>query len=67
MIQEHLEVVKFLLDNGAEPNVRTFDGLTPLMQAAVKNADGMMKIPIAKGATCNVTSKGTGTTQHYVL
>lgn len=59
-VQGHYQVVQTLLDEGADPNVRTKDGTTPLIKAAEANMRGMTKLLIAKGAALKGVSTVTG-------
>lgn len=56
----HVEIVKCLLENGADPN-RQVESITPLMSACSSGADGpvvedIVKILVDKGAVVNVSN-----------
>lgn len=55
----HLEVVKYLLDNGAIVDVKGDDGITPLLMA-VQNSNNsqVVKLLLDKGANVNIEFKG---------
>ncbi len=52
---------KLLLEHGADPNVQSLDGTTPLMTASLKKSVDVMKLMISKGANINVQA-ADGTT-----
>ncbi len=56
----HLDVVKFLLDNGADVNVRGRDGYTSLMSAAWSGHKEIVKLLIGKGADVNAITSERG-------
>ena len=59
VVQEQVDVVKFLLDNGADPNIPGKTGLTPLEHACGRsktNALALAKLLLAKGASVNATN-----------
>ncbi|MEO5739683.1 MAG: ankyrin repeat domain-containing protein [Vicinamibacterales bacterium] len=56
-----LPVLRFLLDNGGDPNVATLIGLTPLNGAALRGDVDAMRLLIDKGAIVDAKS-GAGTT-----
>jgi membrane protease YdiL (CAAX protease family) len=47
------EMVRFLLEKGANPNVKDMDGQTPLILAAEKNQLESIKLLLARGADLN--------------
>jgi hypothetical protein len=47
------EMVSFLLEKGANPNVKDSDGETPLIIAAEKNQSAIINLLVAKGAKLN--------------
>ncbi|XCN71501.1 MAG: ankyrin repeat domain-containing protein [Candidatus Electrothrix aestuarii] len=55
----NLNIVEFLLKNGADPNIRNYKELTPLMIAVVKQYFDIIKLLIKYGADPNIkTSDG---------
>jgi ankyrin repeat protein len=59
VVQEQVDVVRFLLDNGADPNIPNKHGLTPLEHACGRdrtNALALAKLLLAKGALVNATN-----------
>lgn len=59
VVQEQMDVVRFLLDNGADPNIPNKNGLTPLEHACGRdktNALVLAKLLLAKGALVNPTN-----------
>lgn len=44
------EVVKILVERGAQVNVQSQNGFTPLYMAAQENHDGVVKFLLSKGA-----------------
>lgn len=61
LLQGHQEVVRVLLDHGADPNVRAGHSSTPLIYAARLNQPDIMKLLLAKGALFKNGALGTGT------
>jgi ankyrin repeat protein len=49
----HAEIVKWLLENGAEPNYRYANGYTPLLTAAANGHLEILKALLAHGADLN--------------
>ena len=59
VVQEQVEVVQFLLAQGADPNIPNKNGLTPLEHACGRdktNALALAKLLLAKGALVNATN-----------
>jgi ankyrin repeat protein len=59
VVQEQVDVVRFLLDKGADPNIPNKHGLTPLEHACGRdktNALALAKFLLAKGALVNATN-----------
>ncbi|HXR03674.1 MAG TPA: ankyrin repeat domain-containing protein [Verrucomicrobiae bacterium] len=59
VVQEQVDVVRFLLDKGADPNIPNKNGLTPLEHACGRdktNALALAKLLLAKGALINATN-----------
>jgi ankyrin repeat protein len=44
------DIVKILLDSGANPNIKTKCGWTPLIYAASKNSEDIVRLLLEKGA-----------------
>ena len=58
IVQEQTDVVRFLLDKGADPNIPNKNGLSPLDHACGRNKDvamALVKPLLAKGAKINPT------------
>lgn len=49
-LQGHREVVKVLLNHGADANIRASNNSTPLINASRLNQPDIMKLLLAKGA-----------------
>jgi ankyrin repeat protein len=56
-LTEHQEIVKILLDNGAEVDSRAEDGRTPLMLAAGKGDNDLVAFLLKAGADPTLTDK----------
>ncbi len=57
----HKEIVKLLLDNGAEIDTRADDGRTPLMLAAAKGDNDLVAALLAAGADSTLVDKSGAT------
>ena len=60
----HKEVVQFLLDNGADINIRDENGTTPLMNAVIGEKTEIVKLLLERGANPNlsvINEKGENT------
>ena len=51
-------VVEFILDNGADPNARDNDNLTPLIRAAIEGHGEMVQLLLERGADIETTFEG---------
>ena len=60
----HIEIVKLLIDNGAELEARMTDGTTPLHLASLHNQLPVVELLLAKGVNINV-EKESGRTPLY--
>jgi len=60
----HLEVVKLLLEHGADPNVKNRDGKTPLHNAASEGHLEVVKLLLERGADPNVKDDDGNTPLH---
>ena len=59
VVQEQVDVVRFLLDKGADPNIPNKHGLTPLEHACGRektNGLALAKLLLARGASVNATN-----------
>jgi len=61
----HLEVVKFLVDKGADVNAEDSNKVVPLHSLAVRNAAAAIAILTAKGANVDAKDYGGNTALHY--
>ncbi len=64
--KENVEVVKFLLDLGLNPNSANNDGRTPLMGAALKGRSEVVQILVNHGANLDQRDKGSRDTDTVV-
>jgi ankyrin repeat protein len=55
--QGHTEILKFLLENGANADLATNDGYTPLHWAAFRNTPECVTLLVAHGAALNAVDK----------
>lgn len=60
----NVKVVRYLLDQGAEVNVRAGDGITPLHQAARQGKTEVVKILLERGADVYLKSNNGDTAQN---
>lgn len=63
----HIEVVRFLLDNGVDVEIRSRDGFTPMHSVAQEDRKEVLELLIQRGAkvnTPNINDNGN-TTLHY--
>jgi len=68
MRAKHLEVIKLLLDNGADIAAKLPDGATPLHIAALFGyGKGIIELLIARGADVNATDNELATPLHYAM
>ena len=59
VLRDHLDVMKVLLDAGADPNKGDFNGLAPLHSAASYGKEDVVEVLVAYGATIDIrTSNG---------
>jgi len=56
-MEGHLDVVKFLLERGVDPNVRNNPGDTPLHYAAERGHLDVVKFLLERGADPNVRKR----------
>jgi ankyrin repeat protein len=61
----HLEIVKFLVDQGANVNAADSNQVVPLHSLAVRNAAAAIEILVAKGANVDAKDYGGNTALHY--
>lgn len=61
----HLEVVKFLVDRGADVNAEDSNRVVPLHSLAVRNSAAAIAILVAKGAKVDAKDYGGNTALHY--
>lgn len=71
--QKHLEVMELLLEKGADPNLQTKDGWTPLMKLAIAPPTGkgevveMIRLLLKAGADVNIRGKDGKTALQLAL
>ncbi len=61
----HLDVVKLLVENGADVDAEDNNKVVPLHSLATRNSAEAMEILIAKGANVDAASYGGNTALHY--
>ncbi len=61
----HLEVVKFLVDKGADVNVEDSNKVVPLHSLAIRNSASAIAILVAKGANVDIKDYGGQTALHH--
>jgi len=61
----HLEVVRFLVDKGADFNVEDSNKIVPLHSLAVRNNTKAIELLLAKGANVDAKDYGANTPLHY--
>ena len=61
----HLEVVKFLVDKGADVNSEDSNKIVPLHSLGVRNSTKAIEILISKGANVDAKDYGGNTALHY--
>jgi len=64
--KENVEVVRFLLDLGLDPNGANNDGRTPLMGAALKGRTEVIQLLVDHGARLDTRDKGSRDTDTVV-
>ena len=60
----HFQIVKILIENGAEINTQTNNGVTPLYQAAKNGFGEIVQLLIENGADINMKNKNDETALH---
>ncbi|MBN1988892.1 MAG: ankyrin repeat domain-containing protein [Bacteroidales bacterium] len=60
----NIETVAFLLKNGADPNIQTWDGITPLMYATQTGRPQLVTLLLLKGANPNAKPVDGNTALH---
>jgi ankyrin repeat protein len=58
-VEQNLEAIKLLLDAGLDPNVQNQDGRTPLMGAAIKGRNDVIKVLVERGAKLETRDNGS--------
>ncbi len=53
----NVEIIRFLLDHGADPNVEGPGGTTPLVQAAIRGHTDAVRLLISRNASVNARDK----------
>ena len=61
----HLEVVKFLVDKGADVNAADSNKVVPLHSLGVRNSTKAIELLLAKGAVINAKDYGGNTALHF--
>jgi ankyrin repeat protein len=61
----HLEVVRFLVDKGADVNAEDSNKVVPLHSLAVRNDTEAIELLLAKGADVDAKDYGANTALHY--
>jgi ankyrin repeat protein len=64
--KENLEAVRMLLDLGLDPNAANNDGRTPLMGAALKGRNDVVRLLVDRGALLDTRDKGSRDTDTVV-
>ena len=64
--KENVDVIKFLLDLGLDPNSSNQDGRTPLMGAAVKGRNEVVQLLVDHGAKLETRDRGSRDTDTVV-
>ncbi|MGN6111604.1 MAG: ankyrin repeat domain-containing protein [Luteimonas sp.] len=62
-----LEMIRFIVANGVDPNAPTGAGATPLMAAAAENRLDVVRELVAAGARVDVREQHGGTALHYAM
>lgn len=62
---KHLHMAEFLLEKGADPNIKDKYGFTPLHKAIQSGQDDMIKLLIRHGMDLNIVDGGGQTPLHY--
>ena len=60
-------VLKFLVENGADVNARTTENCTPLMRASFKGCYGVLNFLVEHGADIDLQDKHGDTALHYAV
>jgi len=58
-VEENVEAIKLLLDLGLDPNAANSDGRTPLMGAAIKGRNEVIKVLVDHGAKLEIRDNGS--------
>jgi len=61
----NLEIVKLLLENGANPNLVDNEGVTPLMRASIGGFDNIVKILLENRASASILSTSRNSAIYY--
>jgi ankyrin repeat protein len=61
----HEEVVKLLLEKGADPNSQAYDGRTPLLFAADRGHEAVVRLLVKKGADIKAKDNFGATALHW--
>ena len=62
-----ITTLRYLIDQGGNPNAKNHQGQTPLMLAAIKRQSNTVKTLLAKGASLKIKDRGGDNGLHYIF